>query len=244
MGRSTLITTRPHEDALRDCAELSAGGISCLPAPMLEIINIDADITKADSADAIVLTSRHAAPMLAAHALIDKPCYCVGASTAASASAAGFRQVIAGPGDGEGLSAMIAADQVSSVFWASAVDTGFNLTSALAQHGITTIQEPIYKAATTSGFPEDVTAAIKADEVAAVLMHSGRAGEHFDRLMQASGVADKKAHITAIVISPRAARLCGDGWRNIIAVDPPRRSAMFAAARTVLADESYLDRGI
>ena len=182
--------------------------------------------------------------MLATGSLIDKPCYCVGASTAASANAAGFRQVITGPGDGDGLSAMIATDQITSVFWASAVDTGFNMTSALAKHGITTIQEPIYKAATTSGFPKDVTAAIKADQVAAVLMHSGRAGEHFDRLMQEGGFADKKHLITAIVISPRAARLCGEGWRNIIAVNPPRRSAMFTAAREALQHQTDQDRGI
>lgn len=211
---------------------------------MLEIINIDADITKGIGAEAIVLTSRHAAPMLATSPLIDKPCYCVGASTAASAKAAGFRQVIAGPGDGDGLSAMIAADQISSVFWASAVDTGFNMTGALAKHGITTIQEPIYKAATTSGFPKDVLTAIDVGHVAAVLMHSGRAGEHFDHLMQEHGFADKKDQITAIVISPRAARLCGEGWRNIIAVNPPRRSAMFTAAREVLQQKTDQDRGI
>ena len=107
------------------------------------------------------------------------------------------------------------------------------MAGALAVHGIATLQLAVYKAATTADFPPHVLAALKGGEVAAVLMHSGRAGAHFYELMQRRGLTEEIRRITAIVISPRAAGLCGEGWRNIITVDTPRRMAMFDAVHKV-----------
>ena len=120
------------------------------------------------------------------------------------------------------------------MFWPSAVDTGFNIADALMPHGITTDRQPVYKAAITEAWPDEVDRAIRQGQVAAVLMHSGRAGEHFAQLMDSHGLASLRDKITAIVISDRAAGLCGGGWLNIKVAATPRRSAMFAAAADAL----------
>ncbi len=243
-SRNIIITTRPDEDARNDCAELAKIGITCLPAPMLTIIPLNADLTEGNTADAVVLTSRHAATLLSSSALCKKPCYCVGKSTADAARLAGFSDITTGPGDGAGLASCIAKDNINSIFWASAVDTGFNMAGALAKHGISVFSAAVYKAEVTTDFPDDIKTALADDRVTAVLVHSGRAGAHFYDLMQNNGFNDKLAEITAITISPRASGLCGGGWRNIIAVKSPFRSAMFDAAHVVLHRQNIGDENI
>lgn len=243
MQDQIIITTRPIDDAQQDIADLEHLKIKALAAPMLAIEPLTENAKPQDPVDAIVLTSRHAAKWIDA-SLYSKPCYCVGAATALAAQDAGFSDIITGPGDGQGLVALIRQhnhdanpDQnqnINHVFWPSAVDTGFNISDALLPHGITTDRLPVYKAATTSTWPETVDTAIRHGQVAAVLMHSGRAGEHFAKMMQKNGLQQCRQNITAIVISTRAAGLCGEGWHNIKIAASPRRSAMFAAAADVL----------
>ena len=239
MQDQIVITTRPIDDAQQDIADLKQMKITALAAPMLEIEPLTHHAKSDGNVDAIVFTSRHA-PVLVDASLHHLPCYCVGASTASAASDAGFQNVITGGGDGMALVALIREHhntnqpELKHVFWPSAVDTGFNIADALMPHGITTDRQPVYKAATTEAWPDEVDRAIHQGQVAAVLMHSGRAGEHFAQLMDRHGLASLRDKITAIVISDRAAGLCGGGWLNIKVAATPRRSAMFAAAAEAL----------
>jgi len=256
MTTPIIITTRPLEDAARDIADLRQKGITALAAPMLEIKPLaDLDLpSPRDLApldfDAIVLTSRHAAALITDPDWHDLPCYCVGASTAIAAKDRGFRQIITGSGDGKGLVERILADNRRSLFWPSAVDTGFNMAEALKPHGISTLRLPVYKATHTTAWPDDVDAALRDGKVAAILMHSGRAGEHFSALMERHGLSAARQDITAIVISSRAAGLCGQGWHNIVVAATPRRSAMFAEAAITLGlpptlfDDDRLDQDL
>ena len=239
MQDQIVITTRPIDDAQQDIADLKQMKITALAAPMLEIEPLTHRAKPDSTVDAVVFTSRHA-PVLVDASLYHLPCYCVGASTAIAASDAGFQNVITGGGDGMALVALIRENQkanqqkLNHVFWPSAVDTGFNIADALMRYDITTDRQPVYKAATTEAWPDKVDQAIRKGQVAAVLMHSGRAGEHFAQLMDRHGLASLRAKITAIVISDRAAGLCGGGWHNIKVAATPRRSAMFAAAAEAL----------
>ena len=241
MQDQIVITTRPIDDAQQDIADLKEMMITALVAPMLEIQPLTTAAKPASSVDAIVVTSRHAPPLLDA-SLHHLPCYCVGGSTANASHDAGFQNVITGGGDGQALAKVIHDHQQSAdhptkldhVFWPSAVDTGFNIADALAAFDITTDRQPVYKAATTNHWPDDIDNAIRQGKVAAVLMHSGRAGEHFAKLMDARGLSPYRENITAIVISNRAAGLCGGGWHNIKIAATPRRSAMFVAAAEAL----------
>ena len=240
MQDQIVITTRPIDDAQQDIADLKQMKITALAAPMLEIEPLTHHAKPDGNVDAIVFTSRHA-PVLVDASLHHLPCYCVGASTASAAHWAGFQNVITGDGDGMALVALIRENQqnahpqkLSHVFWPSAVDTGFNIAEALMPYDITTDRQPVYKAATTEAWPDEVDQAIRQGQVAAVLMHSGRAGEHFAQLMDRHGLASPREKITAIVISDRAAGLCGGGWHNIKVAATPRRSAMFAATAEAL----------
>lgn len=224
-----ILTTRPWQDAERDINHLEQHGHAAISAPMLVIRPLNAKLPSPETIDAVVLTSRHAAPLLGApfHHL---PCYCVGSTTAEAARAAGFSTIITGPGDGTGLAEVIRQQAPGRLIWASARDTGFNIAAALANDGITTERVAVYEAALAEDFPPEALAAIKAGRIGVVLAHSGRAGEHFTRLVQRHGLGDQLAAMTMIAISPRAAGLCGADWHTIRIVDQPRRSAMLAAA--------------
>lgn len=234
MKKPIAITTRPYDDALRDAKQLAERGITCLAAPMLEIIPLNTPMTEDEDIDAVVLTSRHAAGLMKASVYLNHHCYCVGETTARAAAEAGFTSITTGPGDGKGLAEHIQKDGAKKVFWPSAVDTGFNMAGALETIGIKTLRQAVYKAAKTESFPQEVEAALAEKSVAAVLMHSGRAGEHFHHLMIKHGFGDAISSITAIAISARAAGLCGDGWRNIMVAKTPRRSSMFDALTQVI----------
>lgn len=238
MSQQFIITTRPADDARKDIADLNAAGIKALAAPMLDIIPLTPRPDLPSHLDAVVLTSRHSVQHMDP-SLYDLPCYCVGSSTALAAQDKGFKNVISGPGDGAGLVQLMRQDKVkkktlSHILWPSAVDTGFNIAHALSKEDIQTTRIPVYKAAVTTNWLEEIDHAIRHDQIAAILMHSGRAGAHFTKMMHDHGLGDKKKHITAIVISTRAASLCGAGWRDIKIASTPRRSAMFAAAAEVL----------
>jgi hypothetical protein len=91
------ITTRPEQDGLADCQYLQSCGLAALSQPVLDIVPLPhpplAD--KAATADALILTSRHAASLIKAEAegagLLTKPCFVVGDATAKAAGLAGFK---------------------------------------------------------------------------------------------------------------------------------------------------------
>ncbi len=229
-----ILTTRPRDDAARDITLLEQRGARAISAPMLEIRTLSPEWPDASGFDGVVLTSRHAAALIRDPGFLSLPCFCVGNTTSGEARKAGFTTVITGPGDGDGLTGMIRAHDGFSdhprLLWASAVDTGFNIKRALDDHGIQAERLAVYEAATVDDFTPEVLSLIRDDAVAVVLAHSGRAGEHFTRLLSHHGLEAKQAGMTMIAISQRAAGLCGEDWHTIRIADQPKRSAMLDAA--------------
>ena len=229
-----VLTTRPVEDAERDCSYLNAKGAVALSSPMLEIKDCPFTLPPLDTIDAVVLTSRHAASRLKGAGLQDLPCFCVGKTTAIAAGEAGLKQIHTGPGDGKGLARLITRHPHTSLIWPSAVDTGFDISAALEPEGIKTHRVSVYEAAPVESFTPESLEALKSGHVRVVLAHSGRAGEHFTRMIKKKGLGHLLKSMTMIAISARAAGLCGTDWHSITVVEQPRRRAMLDAAVTAL----------
>ena len=229
-----VLTTRPQADAARDITWLAENGVAAISAPMLAIRPLSPELPDPETVDAVVLTSRHAAVLLAGSALTRLPCFCVGEATSREAAKAGFEKITTGPGDGMGLKGVILAAGVKTLYWPSAVDTGFDIAAALADDGVRVLRQPVYKAAEVTAFPDEARDALTAGDVAVVLAHSGRAGAHFTTLMKEAGLAARLRSMVMIAISPRAAGLCGGDWHTITIVDQPRRKAMLEAALTAI----------
>ena len=99
---------RPEPGAARTGAALTLRGHRPLVAPVLAVWPTDA-APPAGPFDALLLTSANAVPVLRDPAIPrDRPVFAVGPRTAALAAQAGFGPVREGPGDAEGLAALVA----------------------------------------------------------------------------------------------------------------------------------------
>lgn len=113
MGRRVLVT-RPEPGASVTAARLRDAGFEPIILPLSQTRALPVDLSMLpDRIDAVAITSANAVlhlPRELVAALADKRCFAVGRKTAALARDAGFREVVAGPGNALGLAGLIAAE--------------------------------------------------------------------------------------------------------------------------------------
>ena len=240
-----VLSTRPREDALIDADVLARSGIECLPAPMMRIVPLQTDIDALFDnidADAVALTSRHVVNLIAQTRWAQKTAFCVGESTARIAREAGIADVITGNGDGYGLVQLIAQTRsYNSIFWPSAIDVGFDLEPPLLEHNIKLHRHPAYKAEKTHELPDAAREALAQGNIAAILVHSGRAGAHLVDLLKQNNLSHVQQDIDIVAVSARVAGHCGNGWRNVIIAQEPRRQSMFDAIIKIANNNQTID---
>ena len=232
-----IISTRPLEDAKADCrALMDAGleaGLEALPAPMMRIEprafpapNDDAP----DDAEAYILTSRHAAPLLAKHATLNKPCFVVGEATETAAKKAGFQDIRGGADDSTGLLALINASPYQKFCWASGAHISLDLTANSTKHISRLI---VYQAVLESQLDAKICARIATGAPCFVLVHAGRAGAQFNHVITAHDLDPYRQCIQLITLSARVAGLSGQAWHKIHIVPAPHHALMLEMARTL-----------
>ena len=178
--------TRTEPGASRTASGVRAMGLEAVVAPLLAPEAVEADPPAAD--EALIFTSPNGVRFYGGPT--DRTAWCVGEATAEAARAAGFADVRTGPGDVEGLIALL-HDELDSpaVHWGGAHVRG-DLAGDLAALGHTVRRTTAYRARAVAACP-----AVDAD---IVLFHSPRAAEVFVALC---GDATPS---TAISISPAA----------------------------------------
>ena len=228
-----IISTRPLEDAKADCrALMDAGleaGLEALPAPMMRI-EPRAFPAPNDDTEAYILTSRHAAPLLAKHATLNKPCFVVGEATEAAAKKAGFQDIRGGAEDSTSLLALINASPYQKFCWASGADISFDLTANSTKHITRLI---VYQAVLESQLDAKICARIATGAPCFVLVHAGRAGAQFDHVITAHDLDPYRQCMQLIALSARVAGLSGQAWHKIHIVPAPHHALMLEAARTL-----------
>jgi uroporphyrinogen-III synthase len=224
-------------DGLADCQYLQSCGLSSLSQPVLDIVPLSHQPLKEKLAiaDAMILTSRHAAILIKTEAeqagVLDKPCYVVGDATAKAASQAGFIDIHVAGGDGKALLDLLQSSEYSHFCWPSAYHSGFNIKTELEEKSDKTVERVIvYEAKPINMLHADTITAIQSGRPLIILVHSGRAGEHFSHLLDQHELGAYRQNMTLVVISARAAGLCGQGWHKIHVIAAPLRSMMLAHA--------------
>jgi len=227
------MTTRPWGDALEDCRYLKAGGLEAIAVPTLRIErrqNIGLYDLSQD-VDAMILTSRHAAKQISDQAMLTKPCFVVGEATARAAKTAGFVDIQIAAGDGTALMALLEQSPYQRFCWPSATHSGFNIKTALESNSDKQVERIIvYEALLEDKLDNAAIRHIRSGRPMIILIHSGRAGEQFSHLLNQHELSEYRKFMKLIVISSRAAGLCGQGWHNIHVVSSPLRSLMLAKA--------------
>lgn len=218
-----VLVTRPEPGASATAQRLAMLGHQTMTAPLFTVHSVKWT-APGEIFDALMLTSANAVRL--AGPLPDRwrtlPCYAVGKATAHVARRHGFTNVIVGPGDAEGLAALMAADGIGSAVHLAGRE----------HHAVAAVRPLIrtvivYAADPVERLDPRTTAALAAGAVDQVLLYSARAARHFAALVDAAEL--KRSRIALAAISPAAAKAAGEGWRSTAIAAAPSEDHLFAA---------------
>jgi uroporphyrinogen-III synthase len=225
-----VLVTRAHADAERTAQRLAERGHEATAAPVTELAPTGEPMP-AGPFDALVVTSAHAVPALAAAADKGLPVLAVGERTAAALREAGFHDVRAGPGDAAGL-----ADLVSRL-----VPSGARLLHAAARHRKAEPEASLrtrghrvrvwetYEARAVERFDDGLVSRFRAGQFDVVLHFSRRSAGLFVDLADRAGLRPQLGLPIHLCLSPDVAiPLAGLAARVVIA-DTPTEAAMLDA---------------
>lgn len=214
-----VLILRPEPGAGETAARARALGLDPVAAPLFQVRPLPWQARDPESADALLLTSAHAArlagPGLAALAAL--PCYAVGDATAAAAREAGLRAVHAGPSDGAAALRAAAADGARRVLHLCGREH-----VPLSHAHLSIERRVVYAAEPMAALPEAATAALARG--ALTLVHSPRAASTLAALVP------ERSRVRLAAISSAAAEAAGEGWAAKAVAAAPRDEALLELA--------------
>ena len=131
----------------------------------------------------------------------------MGRRSADAARQAGFTNVTSAGGDVRDLVQLVAerhADAKAPLLYLAGEDRAADLVAELAVHGIAAEMRVVYRAV-TAPYPPELTAALKAGEVDAVLHFSKRSAENYLAGAALAGVAEPALEVRHICLSSQIA---------------------------------------
>ena len=227
-----LLVTRPEEDAARTAQELRARGHKVLLAPLLRIEALSAELRGAWAA--ALITSANAARAVSVHHrdadILGLPVFAVGDRSAEAARAAGFTDVISADGALPDLARLVAgrcAPRGAPLIYLAGEDRAGDLAGDLAAHGIDVRVVAVYRARPAEALPGDVTRALAAGEVDAVLHYSRRSTATLLRLADEAQVLNAVLSLAHYCLSAEvAAPLRERGAGQVQVAASPRETAL------------------
>lgn len=235
--------TRPQADSEALATQLREAGIDTLIAPVLRIVPLNPPLPP-EMPDALLLTSRNAAHMLAGMptAWRSLPAFCVGPATEAAAVQAGFSRVIAGASDVLALLPMLAAalNKGARMLYLAGETTRTDVAALLATQGIVTQTLFAYRAVAETTLPDTLPAAFHDGILTGVVFFSPRSAKVACELLTGHGLAAQAAQCEAYCLSLAVAEAAAAlPWSALHACHLPTQDAMrdlivSRRARTVL----------
>lgn len=223
-----LVIVRPEPGAAATLQAARAMGLQASAHPIFRIEPVSWASVDPGTVDAVILGSanalRHAGSGLAA--LRGLPAYCVGRTTALAAKAAGLEVVRTGTGGLQQVLLALAPQHRRLLRLAGAARVPLSLPP-----GVSMETRIVYDAVATplgSGLRRAL------ERPAVVMLHSGEAASHFDRLCAADSVP--RGQIQLAVIGPRVARMAGTGWAAVETAPQPSDAALLALAARMCQD--------
>ena len=159
------------------------------------------------------------------------PLYAVGQRSAEAARQAGFIDVASADGDVRNLVRLIAerhADAAAPLLYLAGEDRAADLVAELILHGIAAEMAVVYRAV-TAPFPPQLIAALKANEVDAVLHFSQRSAENYIAGAKQAGIAGPALSVRHMCLSAQiAAPLAKAGASRVAIASRPDEAALLA----------------
>jgi uroporphyrinogen-III synthase len=226
-----LVVTRPRADSERTATALRGRGHDVLVAPLMRVEPVAADIS--GGWGGVIITSANAPGAIAGNparaALVKLPLFAVGRRSADAARQAGFVNVTSAGGDVRDLVQLIAerhADASAPLLYLAGEDRAADLVAELAVHGIAAELVVVYRAVSIP-FPPELTAALKAGEVDAVLHFSKRSAENYIAAACKAGIIEQALAVRHYCLArPIAEPLSGAGAGSIAVAKRPGEAAL------------------
>jgi len=226
-----VVITRPQPAAERTAAALAARGHDVWVVPLMRVEPVAADLS--GDWGAVIVTSANAPAAIAGNpareALLALPLLAVGQRSADAAREAGFAEVTSAGGDVRDLLRALTTrrlDQVAPLLYLAGEDRTTDLAAELAAHGIAAEMRVVYRAV-TAPFPDELTAALEAGDVEAVLHFSRRSAENYLAGARAAGIADEALAVRHYCLSAQVAEPLQAAGATRVAVAPrPQEAAL------------------
>jgi uroporphyrinogen-III synthase len=219
-----VVVTRPQSDGERTAAVLRARGHEVLVAPLMRVESIAANL--GGEWRAVVVTSANAPNAImesaARSALIRLPLFAVGQRSAEAGRQAGFRDVVSGDGDARDLVRLIATRVTGGgapLLYLAGEDRAADLLGDLSARGIAAEMRVVYRGVTVS-FPPELTKALEAREVDAVLHFSRRSADNYVAGAKRAGIAGPALAVRHLCLSAQVAEALAEAGRIAIAARP------------------------
>jgi uroporphyrinogen-III synthase len=227
-----VLVLRPQEDADRTARKLAARGHEAFVAPVLAIRQTG-EAPPPGPFSAAILTSANAVPALASvHWERDVPVFTVGARTAATANAAGFKNVRTAEGDAAALSALVGASVPAGgrLLHAAGRERKPEPDASLTEAGFTVSTWIAYEAVAAERLPPAAEDALREERLDAALHYSRRsAGVALD-LAGVAGVAAPFLALAHICLSEDAAAPLRSGGATCLSIaERPDEEALLEA---------------
>ena len=228
-----LVVTRPQADSERTAAVLRARGHDVLVAPLLRVEPVAVDIS--GGWGGVIITSANAPGAIAGNpackALFKLPLFAVGQRSADAARQAGFTDVTSAGGDVRDLVRTLSAhrpDAKAPLLYLAGEDRAADLVGELSARGIAAEMRVVYRAA-TAPFPPELTVALEAGDVDAVLHFSKRSADNYIAGARQAGIIEQALAVRHYCLArPIAEPLSGAGAGNIAVAKRPDEAALIA----------------
>src|SRR5580698_3654909 len=225
-----VLITRPEREAAALAQVLVARGHQVVIAPLfgLQILHPPADFAATLAAcQAVLITSANGARALAeASEQRSKPIFAVGDTTAATAEGLGFSSVTSASGDAVALADLV-RQRLDPANGPLLHISGADVAGSPAPDGFEVTRVVLYEARQDEVLPDSARAALAARAIDVATFFSPRAAEAFVQLVTAAGLADACRAVTAIAISPAAAKPLGAlPFARTVAAERPTRQAV------------------
>jgi uroporphyrinogen-III synthase len=231
-----IVITRPQADGERSATALRALGHEVLVAPLMKVAAVPADLS--GQWGAVIVTSANAPIAIADNpardTLIALPLVAVGQRSADAAQQAGFTTITTAGGDVGDLVRVLntqRADAKAPLLYIAGEDRAADLIGELSARGIAAELRVVYRAVTIP-FSAELTEALEAGEVDAVLHFSRRSAENYLTGARQTGVFAPAIQPRHFCLSRQVAEPLADAGATNIAIAPrPNEAALMELLR-------------
>ena len=242
-----VLVTRPAPDSETTASALRAKGYDVVLAPMLRFEPVGCSGLDADYG-AVIVTSANALRAVEGQlgdALLKRPLFAVGETTATAARKAGFGKVTAAKSDAAALRDLVLAGfrkrqfkKSDALLYLAGADLSRDLTSELGADGLNVVTVTTYRMAALSHLPREVCEAFAANTIQAVLHYSQRSARAFLNASRAEGVEISALAVPHCCLSPNIAAILHEAGAQVFSAGAADEKALFAALARALRSQS------